>query len=231
MSPRHRFSRLALPAGALFFLGSLFVGPWPEPSGPVGGVAAAGEPLDRQTGKPPRQVLIIRHAEKPDDDRDPHLTSRGAARAAALPALFLIPPTFPTRPAPFPTPDFLFATKASKNSNRPVETVTPLAKALGDLPIHDKHAADDFQAVVDGIFGDTKYAGKTVLICWHHGKIPKLTLAVVARAKNADKVKDKVPGKWDDAVFDRVWQITFDDQGEATFANRPQQLLFKDHGE
>jgi hypothetical protein len=179
----------------------------------------------------PHLVLIIRHAEKPDDKDDKHLTSRGAARAAALPSLFFIPKTFRTKPAPFPTPDFLFATEESKDSNRPVETVQPLAKALGDMEIHAKHADGDYQPMIDHLFSDAKYAAKTVLICWHHGKIPKLALAVLAKAKNFDKVKEQVPKHWDEGAFDRVWQITFGNQDEATFVNRPQKLLFKDHKE
>jgi hypothetical protein len=213
-------------AAILAVFGLLPVGPWGR-GGDAAGVTAASE----AGGKPPRHLLLIRHAEKPDDDRDIHLTSRGAARAAALPSLFLIPPTFPTKPAPFPTPDYLFATKESHKSNRPVETVTPLARALGDMHIHKKHADDDFAAVVDHIFGDAKYAGKTVLICWHHGKIRKLALAIVGRARNGDKLKGRVPKHWGDAVFDRVWQITFDGQDEATFADRPQRLLFGDRAQ
>jgi hypothetical protein len=202
-----------------------------EPCGNAGAPAAVPAPSaagGKQGGKLPRRLLILRHAEKPDDDRDVHLTSRGAARAAALPSLFLIPPTFPTKPAAFPTPDVIFATKESHKSNRPVETVQPLAKALGDLQVHKKHADDDFEAVVEHLFSGAQYAGKTVLICWHHGKMPKLALAIVARAKNGDKLKDRVPKHFDDTVFDRVWQITFDNQGQATFDDRPQRLLFGD---
>jgi hypothetical protein len=91
--------------------------------------------------------------------------SRGAARAAALPSLFFIPKAFRTKPAPFPTPDFIVATAESKHSNRPVETVQPLARALGDMAIHAKHADDDYQPVVDHLFGNAKHAGKTALIC------------------------------------------------------------------
>ena len=227
MGAWHRCARPAMLAAVLAVFGLLPVGPWGR-GGPAAGVTSASEAGGKQTGKPPRHLLLIRHAEKPDDDHDIHLTSRGAARAAALPSLFLIPPAFPTKPAPFPTPDFLFATKASHKSNRPVETVTPLARALGDMDIHKKHADDDFPAVVDHIFGAAKYAGKTVLICWHHGKLPKLALAIVVRAKNGDKLKGVVPKHWGDAVFDRVWQITFDGQGEAAFTDRPQRLLFGD---
>jgi hypothetical protein len=216
MGAWHRLGRFALLTAALLLLGSLPAGRWAE-----AGPAAGG-------GKQPQYVLIIRHAEKPKDDRDPHLTSRGAGRAAALPSLFWIKDAFRTKPARFPTPDFLFATCESKHSNRPVETVQPLAKALGDLPIHDKHANDDYQAVVDHVFNDAKFADKTVLICWHHGKIPKLARAVGDKAKNKDKHRARVPPRWDDKVFDRVWQFTFDGQGGAKFADRPQRLLYGD---
>lgn len=40
-------------------------------------------------------------------------------------------------PSRFPTPDFLFATEQSENSNRPVETITPLAQALNLKINHD----------------------------------------------------------------------------------------------
>jgi hypothetical protein len=58
-----------------------------------------------------------------------------------------------------------------------------------------------------------------------------LVLTILDKAKNADKVKDRVPKHWDDTVFDRVWQVTFDDSGQATFTNRPQRLLFNDHAD
>jgi hypothetical protein len=45
-----------------------------------------------------------------------------------------------------------------------VETITPLAQALG-VGINDKHGDDDFQEVTDNIPGHPKYAGKLVLIC------------------------------------------------------------------
>src|SRR5262249_17337907 len=122
-------------------------------------------------------------------------------------------------------------TAESKHSNRPVETVRPLAKALGGMDIHAKHRDDEYPAVVDHLFRNAKYAGKSVLICWHHGKIPKLTRVLLARGKNGDKIKEQVPRHWDDGIFDRVWEITFDGRGNATFLNRPQKLLFKDHEE
>jgi hypothetical protein len=55
-----------------------------------------------------------------------------------------------------------------------------------------------------------------------------LAKAIIAKAKNGNKLKEQVPKHWEDAIFDRVWQITFDDKGEATFTDRPQRLLFQD---
>jgi hypothetical protein len=220
--------RFFLPATLLGMQGLLAAGLLLWVTGPAASVSSlnAGQapPVDTY----PAHVLIIRHAEKPDDEADKHLTSRGAARAAALPSLFYIPKAFRTKPAPFPTPDFIFATAKSKHSNRPVETVQPLAKALGDVAIHAKYADDEYQSLVDHFFSNEKHAGKVILICWHHGKIPDLTRAVLARAKNADKVKKQVPERWEPGVFDRIWQITFDNQGKAAYVDRPQSLLFKD---
>jgi broad specificity phosphatase PhoE len=72
----------------------------------------------------PHIVLIIRHAEKPepstDGTKDPNLNKQGYERAEALAKAI---------PAHFPKPDFLIATKKSSGSNRPVETITPLANA------------------------------------------------------------------------------------------------------
>jgi hypothetical protein len=221
MVPQTSSRRFKLLATVLLLAGLGLTWPWSSPEGTAA--------LQKLTF--PKHVLILRHGEKPDDDHDPNLTSRGAARAAALPSLFLIPPTFPTKSGDtLPTPDFIFATKKSKKSNRPVETVTPLAKALGDMHIHDKHEDDDFQGVADRILGDDKFAGKTVLICWHHGKMHKLAVAVVAKAKNAATVQGQIPKHVEDSEFDRLWHITFD-AGQATFVNRPQRLLFKDRPE
>ena len=62
---------------------------------------------------------------------------------------------------------------------------------------------------------DPKYAGKTVLIAWHHGTIPDLAKAL--------GVKDP-PQKWQDEVFDRVWEITYSN-GTASLKNLPEDAL------
>jgi len=163
------------------------------------------EPKAAAKCAPPSQVYVIRHAEKElDNKEDIHLNTRGGGRAAALPSLFVVSPMFPTKPARFASPDFIYAAAASKHSNRPVETVLPLAKALGDMPIHQKHV--DFQPVIDALFNDAKHERKIVMISWRHGKTAELARAIAARAKNADRLKAQIPERWEDAVFDRVWR-------------------------
>ena len=165
----------------------------------------------------PKSILVIRHAEKPADAVGIHLSPEGTKRAEALPALFKMTDT---RPNPFPTPDFVFAAKASKHSNRPVETITPLAKAL-KLDINAEYANDNYASLAEELYSNQKYEGKTVLICWHHGMIPELAVMLGAT---------EVPDKWKDPVFDRVWQVTFDDKGKAKSLVKRHQALMPGDG-
>jgi hypothetical protein len=161
----------------------------------------------------PKLIMIIRHAEKPpEESKSVDLSSEGKERAAALPKLF---EASDKRSKPFPIPDFIFATKNTKHSHRPLETVTPLAKKL-KLTIDSEYADAEYGKLADHIFQSAKYAGKTILISWHHGMIPQL----------AEKLKaTDAPSSWKGSVFDRVWQITYDEQVKTSFENLPQQLL------
>jgi phosphohistidine phosphatase SixA len=181
----------------------------------VSGSLALGRVQDKSLDLPAR-VLIIRHAEKPvADDKSVHLNAEGQERAEELYKLFKVSAT---RPDPFPTPDFIFAAKNSKHSHRSVETVTPLAKKL-KMTINSNYADEDFAKLAQEILQNRKYAGKTLLVCWHHGMAADLA----HRLKATD-----APMHWKGTVFDRVWQITYDKNGMVTFLDRPQQLLSKD---
>jgi hypothetical protein len=138
----------------------------------------------------PAVVLIMRHAEKPTDEKDPNLAPQGFRRADALPSLFAGP-----QPR-LPRPEFLFATDASKHSNRPVETIGPLSQALHERINHD-YLDMETGPIAKQVLGG-QYAGKVVLICWHHGEIPHLA--------EAFGVTD-APKTWDPDVFDQVWEI------------------------
>jgi len=166
------------------------------------------------------RLLIIRHGEKPGDPAVDaptdgiNLSTKGYERAGAL---------APYVHATFGAPDFLFATKESKHSNRPVETITPLAKAI-KLDIDDEFADNEYDKLAAKLQSDNKYAGKQILICWHHGTIPELVTALGYTPP---------VGHWPPASFDRVWVIENTDATGATapVQNVAQRLLFGDASE
>jgi hypothetical protein len=164
-------------------------------------------------GQPPATVMLIRHAEKlSDGEKD--LSTDGFARAKVLPELF--GGIGAAAPHNLPRPDFLFATHVSKNSNRPVETITPLSAALG-LPISSDVADKDFQTLATELLSG-KYAGKVVLVAWHHGSLP-------AFARSLGAVPPYDP--WPEMQFDRVWRIDYVG-GKATLRDLPQGLMAGD---
>ena len=171
-----------------------------------------GQQSERNT-RFPKHVLIIRHAEKPPEEENSiHLSFKGRERANELYRLFK---ASDDRPVLMAAPDFIFAAKMSKNSNRSVETVTPLARRL-KRSINAEYDDEDFEKLAREILENRKYSEKTILISWHHSSIPEL----------ANRLKaEGAPKKWKDAVFDRVWQIDYDKTGQATFQDFPQQLF------
>jgi hypothetical protein len=170
-----------------------------------GGTAVWG-----QAAQPPATILLIRHAEKLTDGRI-DLSPAGFARAKALPELF--GGAGAAAPHNLPQPDFLFATHQSKKSNRPAETITPLSEAL-KLPISAEIEDDDFATLAKELLSG-RYAGKVVLVAWHHGKIPGF-----ARALGATPPYDP----WPESQFDRVWRIDYRD-GKAMLTDLPQALM------
>jgi hypothetical protein len=160
----------------------------------------------------PKVIYIMRHAEKPTDDKDPNLAPQGFKRAQALAYLFVAMPGRTTLP-PLLRPDVIFASAPSKHSNRPILTVTPLAQLLHehiDADYMDLEAGPLAKQVLGG-----KYAGKVVLISWHHGQIPQ-----VAKALGVEDA----PKKWDPDVFDQIWKIEYVD-GKAQMSVVHEHLL------
>ena len=150
----------------------------------------------------PRRIFIIRHAEKPEAGDSPHLSAKGLLRAAALPRY------------PFPPLAGIFAARTSRESARPVETVTPLGAATG-LTIEAEVRNKDFGKLVEELRSG-RLAGKDLLICWHHEEIPHLTRALGVNLTRSYR--------WPD-VYDRVWVVTYLADGTPTFEDRPQRLL------
>jgi broad specificity phosphatase PhoE len=150
----------------------------------------------------PHRIFIIRHAERPETGDSPYLSEKGRRRAAALPQY------------PLPALADIFAARTSPESARPVETVTPLAAASG-LDINAKIKNREFPQLVDDVLSG-RFAGKDILICWHHEEIPHLTRALGVNLTRSYK--------WPD-VYDRIWVVTYLKDGTPTFEDRPQRLL------
>jgi len=163
---------------------------------------AKSEPQPAAAAKPaassgPSQVLILRHAEKPADPHNPDLSPIGVARAAMLAKAI---------PDYFPQIDFLFAAAPSKQSNRPVETLTPLAQALA-MPLDTDIADSGYEVLAADLLSDARYAGKRIVICWHHGNIPELALGLKVPEAAIKNAPGMVGMHWDANVFDAFWLI------------------------
>ena len=145
----------------------------------------------------PAQIILIRHAEKPANPEDPHLSPAGVKRAERLVSFITTDPAM-TRSS---LPVAVFATLTTKHDTgqRTQETVTPLARAL-KLPVQAPYLGKDYAALAKLILTNPAYAGKTVLICWNHEEIPQLAAALGVTPE---------PPKWKGSVFDRVYVISY----------------------
>ena len=196
--PKHAITG---PLRLLVFLAVTLAVSAQQPSSPVQPVVA--------TGQPPATILIIRHAEKLTDGQI-DLSPTGFKRADLLTNLFVPAGARPD----LPTPQVLIAAHQSKRSNRPVQTITPLATAL-HLPIDSTFMSEDYAALARSLLSG-KYAGKVVLIAWHHGALPSLVTALGATPPYA---------QWPDAQFDRIWRIDYGKDGKVTIKDLPHNLL------
>lgn len=161
----------------------------------------------------PSQIIIIRHAEKPENSD--YLSARGQIRALALQVYFQTDP-FVLDFGP-PKAIFTFRPENPHYSFRGIQTMTPLAKQL-DLKIHDQYKGEEFDALAKTVLQDKKYDNIPVLICWGHGKIPQLLNAL--GIPNIDEFSSK--------DFDLVFKITFDKDQKPHFCTGLQKLLYGD---
>ena len=156
----------------------------------------------------PAQIILIRHADKPADPEDPHLSPAGVQRAERLVSFITTDPAM-TR---FGLPVAVFATRTTKDDNgqRTQETVAPLARVL-ELPVQTPFLGKDYAALASLILGTPAYAGKTVLICWNHEEIPRLAAALGVTPE---------PPKWKESAYAKVYVISYHDGRVALATSR-----------
>lgn len=155
------------------------------------------------------RILLIRHAEKPDGQSQginerggsdsESLIPRGWQRAGALASFF--------GSAALPAPDRIYVSSPGKeklaphvkigsDSNRPLETVTPLATKLNMAPI-EAFAKGEEEQLVQAI---AKLQGVT-LVCWQHEAIPQIAKLILGAVTG-------IPDAWPADRYDVVWSLT-----------------------
>jgi hypothetical protein len=152
----------------------------------------------RPTG--PATIVMIRHAEEPDDPNNPHLSKDGLARADRLVEFMTHDPAM----IRLGTPAAIFATETTNDGNgqRTQETVAPLAKVLR-LQVQTPYHGKDYEKLARRVMSDPTLAGKTVVICWNHEYLPELAAALGVTPE---------PSKWKSKVYDQVYVISYRDR-------------------
>jgi hypothetical protein len=153
-------------------------------------------------------LLIIRHAEKPGEfwpgpgltvngvPDGKSLVIRGWQRAGSWSALF----GAGLGGLDYPAPSVIYAanpnaTTGDEPSQRPYETVVPLAARLG-LTLDTTYAVGQEDQLANAVVGQTG----AVLVAWEHKAIARALLPAIA---NGQSLPD-MPTKWDGTRFDVV---------------------------
>lgn len=162
----------------------------------------------------PSQIIVVRHAEKPDEGNE--LSTRGWERAEAL-----APNLLGNRELlKFGPPTILIAASPKKNDSsvRSIQTLEPLARAL-KIQLQEQFHANQYAELAQYVKENPALNGKVVIIAWPHEYIPSLVHALGVNPE---------PPKWSGMTFDRYWVITYQPDGSANFQDLPQRLLFGD---
>ena len=181
----------------------------------IAALAASASALPARAA--PAQVIIIRHGEKPDTGNE--LSPQGFQRADALVGFFEHNPAVTRYGAPAAI--YAMDPKDVDGSLRPIETVTPLAKALG-LAINHDYMKEQLPELVSAVMTNPAYDGKTVLICWEHKMIPPMA---------QDFGWNAAPTAWAGSVFDQAWVLSFDGGSASSFQIVPEHVLPGDSAE
>ena len=142
----------------------------------------------------PSRILLMRHAEEPEDRNNPYLSDAGRTRAQQL---------VPFVTAKYGRPDFAFAAAVDDKSARSYLTIRPLCDAFA-VPLDSSFAPDNYRALADRVLADATFAAKVLVICWTHHELPGLASALKA-------AQGGYPDPWHESVFDLILQFDYSD--------------------
>ena len=167
-------------------------------------------------------ILLIRHAEKPDSGTG--LSVPGQERAQAYVIYFqnyLLDSNLVEL-------DYLFAAANSDDSHRPFLTIQPFAAAIG-LNITSDYKDTDYQNLANDILQNSMYDQSNILICWHHSQI----LDLAAALGSGPPLESPWPSGWPGHVFGWLLQLCYDHHGKIDLTQTGcinQKLMYNDHG-
>jgi hypothetical protein len=163
-------------------------------------------------------IMVIRHAEKPatyggasysgvtaTGSADPEsLATIGWQRAGALITLFA--PPWGAKTLALPQPQFIYASDPDEpgTSQRPFQTILPLAAKLGLEP-NSRHKKNAYADMITHAL--TKNG--VVLICWQHEIIPLIGQTILSQTDTTGiSIPSSWPGGRHDARYDLVWMFS-----------------------
>ncbi len=156
----------------------------------------------------PKEIVIVRHADKWAEHSGPALNPTGYARAINFAFYFL---------QQFGPPDYVVSTSPYKFSSnysrsiREMQTIAPLVnilttkKTTRDFFILDPYPPADYRQLAKWLLEKSKFNNQLVLVCWDHRSIPKL-------AKKLG-VKQQLP-TWPEGDFDSVYILKYNQSGQ-----------------
>jgi hypothetical protein len=140
----------------------------------------------------PNRILLMRHAEEPNDPKDPDLAVLGRVRAQNLASYI---------PATFGKPDFVFAAAVNKRSVRAYLTMRPLCDATA-IELDASLKAKESVALATKLLSDSAFADKRIVVCWTHTELPALAGALGAH-------QGEFPNPWKVSVFNLILQLDY----------------------
>lgn len=131
-------------------------------------------------------IIVVRHAEKADDSRDPELSAAGQARARALAGVLA---------------DAGLDAAYASQYRRTQSTAAPAARQAG-LEVLVDPIEGEIEAWAGGFAGRLRdrHAGQTVLVAGHSNTVPALVAALCACAV----------APLEDSDYDRIYIVQID---------------------
>ncbi len=191
----------------------------------------------------PKTIIIIRHADKLPDkypNSGPALTPKGISCSMAF-ALFYINQLNTDAGGNYPFPDFIFPSNpylgtlnyGASNGFRELLTVSPLvtylykarqeetSPQLVDIPF----TTDQYKELVSYIYSKKHLQDKTILICWDHGRIPKI---INELAKGFKVTSGQIPakGSWASDDFSTVFILNYQGNKELEIIELPASTTY-----